>query len=102
MSDTTKPPLRFCLINYGFGLASFYGHFPDRESVEQEFYEKANQCFGIRKSIAGYDLLEFQEPLIEPQEFVDYPTATHVLKHSGDVIVWGPDGEKIKSEWDGL
>jgi hypothetical protein len=102
MTDTTTPSLvltNFARINYGFGQALFWGAFT-RETVEEEFYTYANQCFGIRKSIAGCDVREFRaEPM--PEVFGCKPEEiTTLLEHNGDTIAWNAAGEKIRSEFD--
>lgn len=85
-------------INYGYGTAELWGNFT-AETVEREFYHYANQCFGIRKSISDFRLIEIMDEAL-PEPWAKFEGATTVLKHSGDVIVWDAQGEKIKSEWD--
>ncbi|CDO37628.1 hypothetical protein [Novosphingobium sp. KN65.2] len=86
-------------IDYGYGTAQIWGDF-DASSVERFFMQHANQCFGIRKSIAKVEMtLIGEKPL--PMPWADLRDASTVLKHSGgDTIVWNSKGEKIKSEWD--
>lgn len=81
------------IINYGFGVADLYTPSVD---WKKRFYCLANQCFGIRKSIAEVTLINKEDT--EPQKKMtgEYER----LEHSGDVIVWNEKGEKIKSEWD--
>lgn len=92
--------MAYAKIDYGFGIAELWGEF-DINTVKREFYEKANQCFGIRKSISGFELLSFGEHEGLPSPWNSMEGAATVLKHSGgDTIVWNALGEKIKSEWD--
>lgn len=87
-------------IDYGHGRATLWGSF-DRNVVESEFYRKAGECFGIRKSISGCTILNFDEASELPDPWRNFAGAATVLKHSGgDTIVWDAEGEKIKSEWD--
>lgn len=86
-------------IDYGFGVARLWGDFTP-QTVEQEFYNRANQCFGIRKSITRCVVREIKDDEF-PKVFGVKPERVHtVLMHSGDVIVWGRSGKKIKSEFD--
>lgn len=81
------------MIDYGFGVAKLY---TPREDWRSRFYELADQCFGIRKSIAYANLIgEYSESPRDP-----LPGEYERLEHNGDVIVWNEAGEKIKSEWD--
>ena len=56
----------------------------------------ANQCFGIRKSITQTILVKMSDE--QPRYLLQREYER--LEHSGDVIVWDKDGNKIKSEWD--
>ena len=85
-------------IDYGHGRADLWSDCGEN-SVEQRFMKLANQCFGIRKSIGDFTLLESFEEAI-PKPWADLPGTAEMLKHNGDTIVWNDDGEKIKSEWD--
>jgi len=85
-------------IDYGGPTAVFYGDFT-AETVKAEFYDKANQCFGIRKSIMGFRLISIEAAEL-PEPWCKLEGAATMLKHSGDTIVWNAAGEKIKSEWD--
>ena len=80
-------------IDYGFGTATLYTPSSDWEG---RFYELANQCFGIRKSIMWAHLVRSEDA--EPKHKIvgEYER----LEHDGDLIVWNEAGEKIKSEWD--
>jgi hypothetical protein len=89
----------YALIDYGFGRARFWGEF-DPDSVERVFMNHANECFGIRKSISDFKLLEYKASEDLPSPWNKFEGATTMLKHSGDTIVWNADCEKIKSEWD--
>lgn len=86
-------------IDYGFGQARMWGDFT-AETVEREFYHRANQCFGIRKSICGFTLRSL-EPADFPKIFgVRAERIVCVLMHNGDTIAWGKSGKKLKSEFD--
>lgn len=81
------------MIDYGFGVAKLY---TPHEDWRSRFYELADQCFGIRKSIMYACLIykraeKPRNPLSDEYER---------LEHNGDVIVWNKAGEKIKSECD--
>jgi len=80
-------------INYGFGVARLY---TPSEDWKGRFFALANQCFGIRKSIGGVQLMEKDD--VEPPQKLNGEYER--LEHSGDVIVWDDEGEKIKSEWE--
>jgi len=81
------------VIDYGYGVAHLY---TPSENWKDRFYDLANQCFGIRKSIATVSLISKEEA--EPEQKLDGEYER--LEHSGDVIVWNDKGEKIKSEWE--
>lgn len=92
--------MAFAKINYGGNaVAEFWGNFPESD-MQEAFYRHANQCFGIRKSIMGFTLLRYDADQNLPEPWNKIEGAATVLKHSGDTIVFGTDGEKIKSEWD--
>ena len=80
-------------IDYEYGVANLY---TPKENWEDRFYELANQCFGIRKSIGEVELVETTDE--EP----NYKVVGEFerLEHSGDIIIWDENGEKIKGEWD--
>lgn len=80
-------------INYGFGYATLYTPSPDWKG---RFYSLAEQCFGIRKSIAFANLCKAEKAEPKWKLVGEYER----LEHNGDVIVWDEAGEKIKSEWD--
>lgn len=80
-------------INYGMGKAVLYT--PNKD-WDDRFGFLANQCFGIRKSIMCSELISSSD--IEPQQKLEGEYER--LEHSGDVIVWDKDGNKIKSEFD--
>jgi hypothetical protein len=89
----------YAMIDYGFGIAQLWGDFT-AETVERVFYEHANQCFGIRKSISRCEIKKLEEGEF-PEVFGVKPRKiATVLKHSGDTIVWNAKGKKIKSEFD--
>ena len=80
-------------IDYGFGTATLYTPSSDWEG---RFYELANQCFGIRKSIMWAHLVRSEDAEPKYKVVGEYER----LEHDGDLIVWDEAGEKIKSEWD--
>ena len=80
-------------IDYGFCVATLY---TPSQDWENRFYELANQCFGIRKSVVYAHLISSSEG--KPKNMLDGEYER--LEHSGDVIVWNEKGEKIKSEFD--
>lgn len=86
-------------IDYGYGVARLWGDFT-AETVEREFYARANQCFGIRKSISRCVVRDLKADDF-PEVFGVKPgRAVAVLMHNGDTIVWGKSGKKLKSEFD--
>ena len=87
------------MINYGFGVAELIGDFTE-ETAERFFMKHANQCFGIRKSIADFKILTFDGDAGLNEFWSKIEGAKTMLKHSGDTIVWNSKGEKIKTEWD--
>lgn len=87
-------------VDYGHGIATIW----IKESIETQLSEAtfdnyAYQCFGLRKSMSGFKILEI-ETTNEFPGFWNKPEVACVLKHNGDTIVWGYDGEKIKTEFD--
>ncbi|MFS0710349.1 hypothetical protein [Brevundimonas phoenicis] len=86
-------------INYGFGIARLWGDFT-AETVERVFYKHANQCFGIRKSISCCTVTSIKDDEFPKVFGVKPDRIAVVLMHSGDTIVWGRSGKKIKSEFD--
>jgi hypothetical protein len=80
-------------IDYGFGVATLY---TPSQDWENRFYELASQCLGIRKIIMYAKLISSRNK--KPENMLDGEYER--LEHSGDVIVWNENGEKIKSEWD--
>lgn len=91
--------IRHAVIDYGGGRADFWGHF-DEATVQKLFMRHANQCFGIRKSIMRFKVIGLRECTALPEPWCRIADARIVLKHGGDTIVFGTDGEKLKSEWD--
>ena len=81
------------LIDYEYGIAKLY---TPNEDWEERFYELANQCFGIRKSIGEVRLISKEDE--KPLGVLDGEHER--LEHNGDVIIWDQKGEKIESEWD--
>lgn len=80
-------------IDYEYGTALLYT--PSQDFLGR-FYELAEQCFGIRKSIGNVRLI--QECNENPDNMMDGEYER--LEHNGDVIIWDVNGNKIKSEWD--
>ena len=92
--------MAFANIDYGAGRAEIFGDFAESEAV-RFFMRHANQCFGIRKSIMKTELLAFNADAQIPKPWNAMSGAAAMLRHTGgDTIVWGSDGEKIKTEWD--
>jgi len=81
------------LIDYEYGISKLY---TPNEDWEERFYELANQCFGIRKSIGEVRLISKEDE--KPLGVLDGEHER--LEHNGDVIIWDKKGEKIESEWD--
>ncbi len=94
------------VIDYGYGTAHFYTEAADRAEVKREFFECANACFGIRKSISVYEVRCSFSSVKLPLPFWGHE-ATHFLSHSGgDDILFDcrfqtPGGGwwKLYSEW---
>ena len=84
-------------IDYEYGKAKLYT--PETKIPLNRFYDLANECFGIRKSIGDVKLLNSKESKI-PEPWSLLKGAYEMLEHSGDIIVWNRENEKIKSEWD--
>lgn len=80
-------------IDYEYGIAALYT--PSKEWASR-FYELANQCYGIRKSIGHVKLLKADDFIPTDIRENEYERLTH----NGDVIIWDKNGNKIKSEWD--
>ena len=80
-------------INYEFGVARLY---TPSEDWRERFLALAIQCWGIRKSIGEVTLLRKDDEEPFGKRLGEFER----LEHSGDVIVWNEEGEKIKSEWD--
>ena len=81
------------VIDYEYGIAKLY---TSSEDWEDRFYTLADQCFGIRKSIGEVELIKTED--VEPLGKIEGEYER--LVHSGDLIIWNKEGEKIKSEWD--
>lgn len=80
-------------IDYQYGIANLY---TPSEKWEDRFYDLADQCFGIRKSIGQVRLISKTEENPKYKLVGEYER----IEHNGDLIVWNKKGEKIKSEWD--
>lgn len=77
-------------IDYGFGEAILY----TPHNPEKRFYTLAGTCFGIRKSIAGCNIIKTEDtPCPNPD--------CERLEFNGDVYVWREDGARkmLKPEW---
>ncbi len=70
------------VIDYGYGVAQFYTEATDPAEVRREFYACANACFGIRKSLAGYEVVCSFSSAALPLPYRGFE-ATHFLSHSG-------------------
>ena len=79
------------IIDYEFGKAHFITQSSDPKAVMREFYECANQCFGIRKSIGETNIIA--------SHAFETDSLT-VLLHNGDSIIFDEQHEKIKDEWE--
>lgn len=91
--------MAYAKIDYGSVTAELWGSF-EKEKTENFFMKHANKCFGIRKSIMGFNILEFDAEKSLPEPWSLMEGAKTVLQHSVDTIVWDENDEKIKSEWD--
>ena len=80
-------------IDYEYGRAKLYTPYNE---WEERFYELAEQCLGIRKSIGELTLLS--KSIESPKDKI--PGEFERLEHNGDVIIWNAQGEKIKSEFE--
>lgn len=69
------------VINYGFGLAVFCTPY----EPEHRFYTLAGTCFGIRKSIFGFKIIDVKDAPNEPYE---------KLSFNGDTYIWRNDGAR--------
>jgi hypothetical protein len=78
-------------IDYEYETAKLY---TPSEDWESRFYDLANQCFGIRKSIGKVELKLKEDA--KPSYLVEGEYER--LEHNGDVIVWNKEGEKVKAE----
>lgn len=85
-------------IDYEYGEAEMWTPVPP-DQAEKRFYDLANQCFGIRKSIGRVYVAHMGAESI-PSPWGRFEGAYEMLTHHMDVIVWDANGEKIKSEWD--
>lgn len=81
------------IIDYEYGIARLY---TPSDDWEDRFYTLADQCFGIRKSIGEVELVKTED--VKPKDLREGEYER--LEHSGDLIIWNKEGEKIKSEWD--
>lgn len=74
-------------IDYGYGVADFYTEAVDPAQVRREFHACANECFGIRKSLDGYQVQETYRDVALPLPYRNH-LATHFLSHHGDEILF--------------
>lgn len=77
-------------IDYGYGTAILINDKQGDEAIK-DFYHKANQCFGIRKSIT-------KEPEIEETQEVQ--DITGALFHNGDSILFDAENNKVLDEFE--
>ena len=79
------------IIDYGFNSrAEFYTNSKD---VEERFYTLACTCFGIRKSIMWFNILETLEDDRQEKHYEE-------LSFSGDRYIWRDDGaRKMLDPW---
>lgn len=75
-------------IDYGFGTAVLYTPYDPKK----RFYQLANTCFGIRKSIMECTILKKEDIPCDDFERLEF---------NGDVYVWREDGARkmIEPEW---
>lgn len=99
LSHPTVKTIRVATVDYGCGTARLWGRFR-KDDAERVFNDLASQCFGIRKNIYGFELKSLKPSKMPVIFRVEPAEMAAVLMHSGDVIVWGHDGQKIKSEFD--
>jgi hypothetical protein len=95
-------------IDYNAEMAVLYSTTGLQDALDR-FVSLAEQCFGIRKCIF-YPLrvLNCEEEVDLPEYWRQHPEAREMLVtnigYGGygtpDVIVFGEDGAKVKSEWD--
>lgn len=87
-------------INYGYGVADFYCEATEEKRIITEFYNCANCCFGIRKSITREPSIEKQDHNVElPLPYRD-KGATHFLSHGGgDQILFNFSHKFQNSPW---
>ena len=89
------------VIDYEYGVADFYTDASNPDDVRLEFHTAANRCFGIRKSLGGYRVLESYQNVELPIPYRD-KGGTHFLSHHGDEILFkylGLPGDLDKSWW---
>ncbi len=75
------------VIDYEYGIADFFTEATDEKEVRRKFYNCANCCFGIRKSIGGYTVKETYLDVALPIPYRD-KGGTQFLSHNGDEILF--------------
>lgn len=81
------------IISYGFGKAVLYTPYSD---IESRFMALAGTCFGIRKSIAGFWLINSEHGMPENIEADE----AERLEFNGDIYIWRADGaRKMLEPW---
>jgi len=101
------------VIDYGYGRADFYTEALDPEGtpvememfqdlalspVRREFLTCATACFGIRKSLGDYRLLETYLNVELPLPYRGHG-GTHFLSHHGDDILFDSHYEQAPGEY---
>lgn len=81
--------MKLHIIDYGHGKATFLTDL-DGEDAERQFGQLANECFGIRKSMAHVHI-EHTEEVSE--------VATVIEHTGGDIIIFDKDGKKLRDEY---
>lgn len=92
-----EAPFNEYVIDYGCGVASFWTRETEARAVQQEFYTAANNCLGIRKSLAGYRVTETYRGALLPIPFRN-ANGMHLLTHSGDTILFDAATE-FEGDW---
>ena len=85
-------------IDYGWSTAQFWCPPDKAENVLRLFGQRANDCFGIRKSITK-DPTITDAALEELPDWAPEGSAVAMQHGGGDTIAWGADGKKTLDEW---
>ncbi|BDI33415.1 hypothetical protein CCAX7_54660 [Capsulimonas corticalis] len=87
-------PLNRYAVDYEFGAAKFYTRSIDIDEARLEFYDCANECFGIRKSIGDVKInLEAENVHLPVQDAKQISYFTHALLYGqtsgiGDEVIF--------------